>query len=94
MKTIFVSIVGLFPTQLLNTYMGSTLRNMTEVLADRADGYIILGVQVLFSIFLSYYLIRKAKRELAKLSAQAEGKVLPDEKEPSPSPSPCIDDKV
>ena len=43
---------------------------MTEVLADRADGYIILSVQVIFSIFLSYYLVKKARQELAKLSAQ------------------------
>lgn len=39
-------MLGLFFTQLLNTYMGSTLRNMHEVLADRADGYIILISQV------------------------------------------------
>ena len=45
---IFASIIGIFPTQLLNTYMGSTLRNMHEVLADRADGYIILISQVSF----------------------------------------------
>jgi len=43
---IFASAIGIFPTQLLNTYMGSTLRNMHEVLADRADGYIILISQV------------------------------------------------
>jgi len=43
---IFASMLGLFFTQLLNTYMGSTLRNMHEVLADRADGYIILISQV------------------------------------------------
>ena len=53
--------------------MGSTLRSMTEVLADRADGYIILAVQVIFSIFLSYYLVRKARQELAKLSATPDG---------------------
>lgn len=39
-------MLGLFFTQLINTYMGSTLRNMHEVLADRADGYIILISQV------------------------------------------------
>lgn len=66
---------------------------MTEVLADRADGYIILGVQVLFSVFLSYYLIKKARRELAKLSSAqaAEEEALVDEKETS---IPSIDDKV
>ncbi len=73
LKTIVASIIGLFPTQVINTYMGSTVRSMTEVLADRADGYIILAVQVIFSIFLSYYLIRKARLELAKLSNTPEG---------------------
>lgn len=43
---ILASVLGLFFTQLINTYMGSTLRNMHEVLADRADGYIILISQV------------------------------------------------
>lgn len=67
--TCFVaSLIGLLPTQLLNTYMGSTVRNMQEVLADRVDGYIILSAQVIISIVLMLYLLRKAKIELAKLT--------------------------
>lgn len=59
---------GLLPTQILNTYMGSTVRNMQEVLADRVDGYIVLTAQIIVSIFLVLYLLRKARSELAKLS--------------------------
>ena len=66
------SFIGLLPTQCLNTYMGSTIRNMQEVLGDRADGYIILIIQVLFSIALMIYLLRKARKELAKLTQNAE----------------------
>ena len=67
-KALLGSVTGLLPTQLLNTYMGSTLRNMQEVLADRADGYIVLAAQVIFSIVLMLYLLKKARNELAKLT--------------------------
>lgn len=40
------TMVGLLPTQCLNTYMGSTLRDMTQVLTNGADGYLLLIVQV------------------------------------------------
>ena len=66
------SVCGLLPTQMLNTYMGSTVRNMQEVLADRVDGYIILSAQVIMSIFLMLYLLRKARSELAKLTKQVD----------------------
>ena len=67
-KFFLASVMGLLPTQILNTYMGSTVRSMQEVLADRVDGYIILGVQVVFSLVLMFYLLNKARRELAKLT--------------------------
>ena len=66
------STLGLLPTQMINTYMGSTVRSMQEVLADRADGYIMLTIQVVISIFLSFYLVRKARQELNKLSASKD----------------------
>ena len=69
----FASVFGLLPIQILNTYMGSTVRNMQEVLTDRVDGYIILGVQVIFSIGLMGYLLTKARRELARLTKKSEG---------------------
>ena len=67
-KFLLASALGLFPTQLLNTYMGSTVRNMQEVLSERVDGYIILGLQIVVSIFLTLYILNKARRELAKLT--------------------------
>lgn len=65
---LMASLLGLLPTQLLNTYMGSTVRNMQEVLADRMNSYIILGLQIVVSIFLMLYILNKARRELAKLT--------------------------
>ena len=69
---LIASVCGLLPTQMLNTYMGSTVRNMQEVLADRVDGYIILSAQISMSIFLMLYLLRKARSELAKLTKQVD----------------------
>eukprot|EP00731_Ephydatia_muelleri_P027122 Em0018g1222a len=57
---------------LLNTYMGSTVRNMQEVLSNKADGYIILSAQVVFSVGLVFYIGRKAKMELDKLTSNEE----------------------
>lgn len=67
-KVFVGSVLGLFPTQLLNTYMGSTVRNFKEILADRADGYIILILQIIVTIILSLYVVHKAKQELSKLA--------------------------
>lgn len=56
--------------------MGSTVRNMQEVLGNQADGYIILIAQVLFSIVLTFYLVKKARQELAKLTQSTENTEL------------------
>jgi len=72
MKFLAASALGLFPTQLLNTYMGSTVRNMQEVLSERVDGYIILGLQIIVSIFLTLYILSKARRELAKITRSVD----------------------
>ena len=68
-RCLLASVVGLTPTQLLNTYMGSTVRNMQEVLSNKADGYIILSGQIVFSIALVLYIGQKAKKELDKLTS-------------------------
>ena len=65
---LLASVCGLLPLQMLNTYMGSTVRSMQEVVADRMDGYIILSAQVIISVFLMLYMLRKARGELAKLT--------------------------
>ena len=45
---------------------------MQELLADRVNAYIVLIVQVLASILLVYYVVRKARIEFAKLAAEQE----------------------
>lgn len=76
-RCLLASVVGLTPTQLLNTYMGSTVRNMQEVLSTKADGYIILCGQIVFSIALVLYIGWKAKAELNKLTSNEEPAVNP-----------------
>ena len=66
------SFLGFLPTQLLYCYLGSTVHNMQELLDDRLNTYIILIVQVIASILLVYYVVRKARIEFAKLAAEQE----------------------
>ncbi|XP_069477437.1 transmembrane protein 64 isoform X2 [Ambystoma mexicanum] len=43
---LFASSVGLFPTQLLNSYLGTTLRTMEDVIAEQSiSGYLIFSLQ-------------------------------------------------
>jgi len=66
-KCLLASFIGLLPTQALNTYMGSTLRTMEDVVHhNSAGGYLMLTVQVGISGFLMWYVIRRARYELNK----------------------------
>lgn len=63
------STVGLMPTAILNCYMGTTLRRMEDVFTDeknQATGWIVLIVQILFTIALMFFVVRKARLELKK----------------------------
>ena len=71
-RCLIASSIGLIPTQCINTYMGSTVRNMQEVLGNQVDGYIVLIAQILFSIVLMVYLVKKARQELTKLTQSTE----------------------
>ena len=71
-KVLCASVLGLLPTQILNTYVGSTLRNIREVLADRADAYILLSFQIIICVLLSVYLVRKAKIELWRMNSPVD----------------------
>eukprot|EP00118_Oscarella_pearsei_P003735 m.15554 g.15554 ORF g.15554 m.15554 type:complete len:144 (+) comp26428_c1_seq1:421-852(+) len=66
------SIVGLLPTQALNTYMGTTFRSMEDVIDDKMNGYLLLLLQVAISILLMVYVIRRARRELNRACQQQE----------------------
>lgn len=44
---LMASSLGLLPTQLLNSYLGTTLRTMEDVIAEQSvSGYFIFGLQV------------------------------------------------
>lgn len=81
LKYVAASTVGLMPTAVLNCYMGTTLRRMEDVFTDeknQATGWIVLIVQILFTIALSFFVVRKARQELKKTVETDEESALID----------------
>ncbi|WAR12133.1 TMM64-like protein [Mya arenaria] len=69
MSYVSASTLGMLPTAILNCYMGTTLRSMNDILTDetnQATGWIVLVIQILFTIALMYFVVRKARVELKK----------------------------
>lgn len=59
------SSVGLLPTQLLNSYLGTTLRTMEDVIAEQSvSGYFVFSLQIVISIGLMFYVVHRAQVEL------------------------------
>ncbi|CAH6777355.1 transmembrane protein 64 [Phodopus roborovskii] len=59
------SSVGLLPTQLLNSYLGTTLRTMEDVIAEQSvSGYFVFCLQIVISIGLMFYVVHRAQVEL------------------------------
>lgn len=66
-KCLIASCVGLLPTQTLNTYVGSSLRSMEDVVHQRSiSDYLLLTIQLGITAFLMWYVIRRARFELNK----------------------------
>ncbi|XP_042892088.1 transmembrane protein 64-like [Penaeus japonicus] len=65
---LFATVVGLLPTQILNCYLGTTVRSLDEVVSDSssatATGWIVFAAQILISICLTLWVVRRAKAEL------------------------------
>lgn len=62
---LMASSVGLLPTQLLNSYLGTTLRTMEDVIAEQSvSGYLIFSLQIVISIGLMFYVVHRAQVEL------------------------------
>ncbi|KFV57426.1 Transmembrane protein 64, partial [Gavia stellata] len=62
---LMASSVGLLPTQLLNSYLGTTLRTMEDVIAEQSvSGYFIFSLQIVISIGLMFYVVHRAQVEL------------------------------
>ncbi|KAJ7338986.1 hypothetical protein JRQ81_012888 [Phrynocephalus forsythii] len=62
---LMASSIGLLPTQLLNSYLGTTLRTMEDVIAEQSvSGYFIFSLQIVISIGLMFYVVHRAQVEL------------------------------
>lgn len=69
------SAIGLLPAQIINIYLGSSLRSMQDVLEDRstaATGYIVFCFQILIGVSLMVYVVQKARRELQLALLEAD----------------------
>lgn len=80
-KCLSASVFGLLPTQAMNAYMGSTLRSVEDVISEHSGNYLILVVQVVITIGLSIYVIRKARKELNKACRESEVEMMLDRRE-------------
>lgn len=72
----FASFLGLMPAQLIGVYMGSTLRSMQDVLEDRpisSTTYVFIAAQLALAVCLMIWFSAKARIELMKVLAEAEG---------------------
>ncbi|KAH9515700.1 Transmembrane protein 64 [Bulinus truncatus] len=66
---------GLVPMSVLNCYMGSTLRNMQDLMSDdsnRLTGFFIFGGQILITVVLLWFVVRKARVELKKAMDESD----------------------
>lgn len=60
-------MTGNLPLILINAYIGSKLRSMEDVTdSNRIDNYAIVGIQILVSIGLMIYVVRRSRLELKK----------------------------
>ncbi|XP_051016481.1 transmembrane protein 64 [Acomys russatus] len=88
---LMASSVGLLPTQLLNSYLGTTLRTMEDVIAEQSvSGYFVFCLQIVISIGLMFYVVHRAQVELnaAIVACEMELKTSPVKgNQPNPSGS-------
>eukprot|EP00096_Caligus_rogercresseyi_P007721 TRINITY_DN25716_c0_g1_i1.p1 TRINITY_DN25716_c0_g1~~TRINITY_DN25716_c0_g1_i1.p1 ORF type:complete len:280 (-),score=63.16 TRINITY_DN25716_c0_g1_i1:242-1081(-) len=81
------TFLGLFPCQLLNLYMGTTLRSMEEVFHSNTtatkSGLYILLLQLIMAILVCIIIVRKSKELLRKI--QEEQSSTTSTKEPAMS---------
>ncbi|GCB61583.1 transmembrane protein 64-like [Scyliorhinus torazame] len=80
------STVGLLPSQILNSYLGSTVRTLEDVVNHRGvEGYLAFALQIFISVAMMLYFVRRARQELNKTieahnANQPDGEPLPDTK--------------
>jgi len=63
------SLAGLLPSQLILCYVGSTLKSMSEVLANESTtktASFVFVLQLIIACFVMYYILTAARAELQK----------------------------
>eukprot|EP00047_Mylnosiga_fluctuans_P016866 m.57007 g.57007 ORF g.57007 m.57007 type:complete len:369 (-) comp6806_c0_seq3:207-1313(-) len=70
LRYVGATFIGLLPTQVLNTYMGSTLRSMEDVMAGKQSSGIVLIAQVLITVAVTYIVNMRMKKEVHSVCEQ------------------------
>lgn len=63
------TMIGLFPAQFINVYIGSSLRSMHEVFSNHSTAlasYGVFVVEICIGIALMAWVVHRARRELAE----------------------------
>ncbi|XP_068618473.1 transmembrane protein 64 [Battus philenor] len=67
------TLLGLLPAQVINVYLGSTLRSIHDVLHEsHLTGYVVFAFQILIGITLMVWVVQKARKELTIAIMAAE----------------------
>lgn len=70
---LMATVLGLLPTQILNCYLGTTVRSFDDVVSQSssasATAWGVFAVQVVISVGLTMWVVRRARMELQKTVA-------------------------
>lgn len=69
------SLVGLFPTQILGVYLGSTLRAIQDAWEHKnfsTSAYVVITIQLVMDSLMMMWVGYKARKELAKVLSDAD----------------------
>ena len=75
-KYVAASMLGLLPGQLIEAYIGSSLKNLGELYSHShasPANVTIVAIQIGFTLCLFYYLFYLAKKELSKITTDDRG---------------------
>ncbi|KAK8376107.1 hypothetical protein O3P69_008676 [Scylla paramamosain] len=85
------TVLGLLPTQVLNCYLGTTVRSFDDVVSQSssasATAWGVFAVQVLISVGLTMWVVRRARMELQKTVAAQMSEASSPSHTPTHSPS-------
>ncbi|XP_045112455.1 transmembrane protein 64-like isoform X2 [Portunus trituberculatus] len=85
------TVLGLLPTQVLNCYLGTTVRSFDDVVSQSssasATAWGVFSVQVLISVGLTMWVVRRARMELHKTVAAQMSEAPSSSHTPTHSPS-------